>query len=313
MVVTTTHRGRAIAACFGLGLALGSPAHAAPWLQIPGTTPSTVSAPLPETEALLKAVIENLDKVEAAREDYTATKTVTDREVDGSGRVMKTAEKTFHCFYLSGRRVEKLVAENGQPLASARAAKEEARIAKIIRENEERKFQGKADEDRRRREGERKREAERKDDDEPTAAKVLRLCRFVNGRREIFRGREVLTYDFEPRRETKAQGRLESWIQKMVGRVWIDEAARHFLRLEARLTDSLKVAGGLFLSVSKGSSIALEQELVRGEVWLPTLGEVNVSARFLLLKGFKNHQTQRFSDYRKFAVDTTSEVRPPKN
>jgi hypothetical protein len=266
--------------------------------------PAPPALPLPDTAALLKEVLENLDKVETAREDYTATKIETQREVDGNGRVKKTVEKAFHTFYLSGRRVEKLVAENGQPLSAAALAREEARIARIIRENEERRLSGRAEA------GRKKREA-RESKEEPTAERILRLCRFVNGRREMFRGREVLAYDFEPRPDAKGEGRVDSWIQKVSGKVWIDEAARHFLRLEARLTDSLKVAGGLFASVHKGSTFALEQELVRGEIWLPTLGEVNMSARFLI-KGFRTNQTTRFTDYRKFGVETSSEMKPLK-
>jgi hypothetical protein len=298
---------------FGLALgllwcgsaALGAQVHAAQ--ESPKTVAAPVAAPLPDTTSLLKDVLANLDKVETAREDYTATKNEVQRELDGDGRVKKSVEKTFHVFYLSGRRVEKLLAENGQPLSATALAKEEARIAEIIRKNEERKRSGKVEADRLKREAE-KRESK----DEPTVERILRLCRFVNGRREMFRGREVLAYDFEPRPEVKGEGRVDSWIQKVVGKVWIDEAARHFVRLEARLTDSLKVAGGLFASVHKGSTMALEQELVRGEVWLPTLNEASISARFLLVKGLKTTQLERFTDYRKFGVETSSEMKPVK-
>jgi hypothetical protein len=97
-----------------------------------------------------------------------------------------------------------------------------------------------------------------------------------------------------------------------VGTVWIDEAAQGILRLEGRMTDSIKMGGGLLLSLHQGSSFVFEQELVNSEVWLPTYAEVHASARFLLLKGFKLDQTQRFSDYKKFSVDTSSEIKPVK-
>jgi hypothetical protein len=305
MVVLNKARSTVVKA-FVLSVALGGQV-VAQTAQVPSAQPAVAPAPLPDTTSLLKDVLANLDKVEAAREDYTATKTEVHREMDGNGRVKKSVEKTFQTFYLSGRRVEKLVAENGQPLSAVASAKEEARIAEIIRKNEERKRSGKAEADRLKREAER-----RESKDEPTAERILRLCRFVNGHRETFRGREVLAYDFESRPDVKGEGRVDSWIQKVVGKVWIDEAARQLLRLEARLTDSLKVAGGLFASVHKGSTMALEQELVRGEIWLPTLGEVNMSARFLLVKGLRTSQTTRFTDYRKFGVETSSEMKPVK-
>jgi hypothetical protein len=72
------------------------------------------------------------------------------------------------------------------------------------------------------------------------------------------------------------------------------------------------MAGGLLLSLQRGSSFAFEQELVKGEVWLPSSVEIDASARFLLLKGFKIHQTQRFGKYRKFEVDTSTQIEIPK-
>lgn len=258
--------------------------------------------PVPEAADILREVLENLDRVEAAREDYTATKTDLQEELDGSGKVRKTTERTFHVFYLSGLRVQKLVSENGQPLSAARALAEDQRIAKILRENEARRAK-------KGRQPENAREGENDDDDEPTASRILRLCRFVNGRREMFRGLEVLVYDFEPRPDVKTRGLVESWITKLSGRVRIDEAARQLVRLEAQTNDSLKVAGGLFVTIKKGSTLAFEQEHVRGEIWLPSLGEVSLSARFLLFKGIRTHQVSRFTDYRKFAVDTKSEIK----
>jgi hypothetical protein len=257
--------------------------------------------PLPDPAAVLREVITNLDKVQAGREDYTATKTVVDSELDGQGRVKKTHERAYYVFFVGGKVVEKLVAENGRPLAEARAKKEEARVEKQVAENRAELAK---------RAGQREKE-KAEEDGEASAARILRLCRFVNGRRETFRDRAVLVYEFEPRPEVKARGRVESWIQKVTGQVRVDEESRHLVRLEARTTSPLRIGGGLFLSVGKGSTLVLEQDLVKGEMWLPTYAEVHASARFLLLKGFKTNRTETFSDYRKFAVDTTSEIKPP--
>jgi hypothetical protein len=101
-------------------------------------------------------------------------------------------------------------------------------------------------------------------------------------------------------------------IQKLVGNAWIDEDAKRLVRLEARVNETIKIGGGLVLSLQRGSLFEFEQELVKGEVWLPTYAEVNASARFLLVKGFKINQTQRFSDYKKFDVETSSEIKPPR-
>ena len=244
------------------------------------------------------------NQLEGAQNDYTYTKIESDVENDGNGEAHENPVRTYEVFSVCGMRVEKLVARSGQPLTPDEARKEEERIEKVIREHKK-KASERDDEAKRSR-------AENEDgDDHLTVSDLLRVCQFVNARREPFRGREVLAYDFEPRPGAKPRGRVESWIQKLRGSVWIDEHAKRILRLEARVNDPLKLGGGLVLSVRRGSSLVFEQALVKDEIWLPSYAEVKLRARFLLLKGYNIHQTQRFSDYKKFAVETSSEIKPP--
>jgi len=265
--------------------------------------------PLPDVPTFFQQVLDNENKLEREREDYTYTKTENAIEVDGKGRIKEKAERTYEVFYVGGRIVEKLVATNGQPLPPDEARKEQDRVAKVFRERERKATEKK---DKKDKEERKKVEKEAGEDDDVTAAEILRVCQFVNPRRERFRGREVVVYDFEPRSNAKPRGRVQSWIQKLVGNVWIDEHAERIVRLEARVSTVIRMAGGLVLSLQRGSSFVFERELVRGEVWLPSYAEVNASARVLLVKGFKVNQTQRFSDYKKFNVETSSEIKPPK-
>jgi len=261
--------------------------------------------PLPDAATLLKELQANQDAIEKALSDYTFTKTETDVELDDRGQVKKKEEQTYHVFFVEGRQIEHLTAKEGRPLPAPDARKEEERVQREVGEA-------------------RKKAAERKDRQARRAAKageepgqevgvaaILRVCQFVNPRRDRFRGQEVVVYDFEPRPGQKPRDRRESVLQKFVGNVWIDEQSKMLVRLEARLTDSIKMAGGLAFSVRPGASFVFEQELVKGEMWLPSYSEVNASARVLLVKGIKVNQTQRFSDYKKFEVDTSSEVKPP--
>jgi len=61
----------------------------------------------------------------------------------------------------------------------------------------------------------------------------LRACRFVNPRRERFRGQEVLVFDFEPNPEFKPEKLEEKVVQKLAGVMWIDEKALNVARLQA--------------------------------------------------------------------------------
>lgn len=265
-------------------------------LQVPSTlrVGGTVSdeAARPDESTLLAEVLSNQHAVEAAREAYTYTMTVRDLErSSGTG-----ATRTYEVFHVAGRQFRKLTAQDGRPLKPAEARAEEERVAKAVRRHRDRQS---------------RREADEVGDDDLTPSDVLRLCRLANARREELRGQTVIVYDFEPRPGSRPRGRIESWMTRLGGRVWIDEQARRLLRLEARVTRPLRVAGGLVVSVQPGSSLVFEQTLVNGEVWLPSSAQVDVSARFLLLKGIAQHQEIRFSDYRKFSIETSEDVRSP--
>ncbi len=266
--------------------------------------PHRASTPLPQVAGLLEALAHNQKTLEALLENYTYTMVQTEIEVDGKGSVKQKREKTYEVFYLDGRAVQKLVAEDGHPLSPGDARKEDARIEKIIRLHQEHKERRLA---RRTRPG----QAQDGEGRNPTVGDFLHLSQFVHPRRERFRGRNVIVFEFEPRPGYKPRNRSESLLQKLGGVVWIDEDARQVARLEARLLDSFRMGGGLVASVRQGSALVFEQELVRGEVWLPLYAEVNLSARLFLLAGVKMNMILRFSDFKKFNVETRSEIKPP--
>jgi hypothetical protein len=67
----------------------------------------------------------------------------------------------------------------------------------------------------------------------------------------------------------------------------------------------------LLANVQKGTSLVIEQAFINNEVWLPTYEEAQVGARVLMLKGFKLNQVTRYSDYKKFNVDTQTTIGKP--
>jgi hypothetical protein len=83
----------------------------------------------------------------------------------------------------------------------------------------------------------------------------LRVCEFVSPRHERFRDRDAVVFDFRPRPGFKSGNRQEDLISKLVGVVWIDPEDRQVMRLEARLAEGFKMAGGLLINfASRGSS-----------------------------------------------------------
>jgi hypothetical protein len=261
--------------------------------------PKKSQVQLPDLKALFKEIDENQKVIDKIKENYTGTRAEEETEYDKTGKVTKREAKEFTFFYLDGNEISTLISKDGKPLGEEEQKKENEKTQKEIRQHEakkEAKDKGNA----------------KKEDDDPGIEVFLRVCQFVNPRRERFRGQDVLVFDFEPNPEFKAHKLEEKVVQKLAGVVWIDEKAHDVARLEAYFVGDFKFAGGVLANLQKGTSFVFEQAFINNEVWLPTYAEIHVGVRVLLVKGFKVNAVIRYSDYKKFNVESISAVGKPK-
>ena len=194
--------------------------------------------------------------------------------------------------------------KDGKPLSDADQQKENDKTRKRIEEAQRSQAKKEKKEEKRKQEG-------KDDDDDPGIELFLRTSQFVNPRRERFRGQDVLVFDFEPNPEYKPKKMAERVVQKLAGVVWIDEKALQVVRLEAYFVSDVKFAGGLLANLQKGTSFIFEQAFLNNEVWLPTYEEAHVGVRFLLVKGIKINAVTRYSDYKRFNVETLDKIGKP--
>jgi len=261
---------------------------------------------LPDLKALFKQIDANQQALDKIKENYAGTKIEEETEYEGSVKPKKPDVRESTFFYLDGTEVSTLVKINGQPLNPEAQKKENARVLKQI-DDLEKSANKKANS------GQKDKQEQKEEEDEDISIDAfLRACQFVNPRRERFRGQDVLVFDFEPNPEFKARTLVEKVIQKLGGVVWIDEKALDVVRLDAFFVNNVKIAGGLLADLQKGTRVILEQTYVNNEVWLPTYEEVHIDVRVLLLKGIKVDGTTRYSDYKKFNVETLSTIGKPK-
>ena len=261
---------------------------------------------LPDLKALFKEIDDNQKAIDKLKENYTGTRAEEETEFESNGKVKKREVTEYTFFYLNGEEVSTVVKKDGKPLSDAEQKKENEKTQKRIEELQKRKTKKEAKEEKAKEEG----KSEEKD--EPGIEIFLRACQFVNPRRERFRGQDVLVFDFEPNPEFKAHKLVEKVVQKLAGVVWIDEKAHDVARLEAYFVGDMRFAGGLLANLEKGTSFVMGQAYVNNEVWLPTYEEAHVGVRVLLVKGIKVNAVTRYSDYKKFNVETLSTIAKPK-
>jgi hypothetical protein len=263
---------------------------------------------LPDLKALFKEIDENQKTADKIRENYAGTRVEEETEFEKDGKVKKTEVSEYTFFYLNGDEVSTLVKKDNKPLSDEEQKKENEKTQKEIVEIQKREAKKEAKDEKAKEEGKKD-----KDDDDVGIETFLRAAQFVNPRRERFRGQDVLVFDFEPNPEFQPHKMVEKIVHELAGVIWIDEQAHEVARLEAYFVGDFRVAGGLLANLQKGTSFVFEQSYFNNEVWLPTYEEAHVGVRVLLMKGFNVNATTRYSDYKRFNVQTLSTINQPKS
>ena len=246
-----------------------------------------VVAPVPDIRHLMIEVMDHQKQLEKVRENYTYTTSSTTQDIDSSGKVTKTETEDSEVFFINTHRIERTVKKNGKALDEHDEKKEQEHIQKLVEK------------------------AQKTPPGEPlegpntrvTIQQLLDIMQVSNPRRENFRGRSTIVFDFAGRRDAKTHGLAEDASKKIAGTLWVDERDHQVARMEAHFTDNFHVGAGLLANVQKGSSFYFDQAPVNGEIWFPTGAEGRIEARVLLLKGIRQHITERNYDYKRFSVD----------
>jgi len=244
------------------------------------------NAPLPAIPQLMNEVRENQKKLDKIRENYTFTSMQTTQDIDSNGQVKKTETLEFEKFYVNGHEIGRMVKKDGRPLNDQEQQKQTERVTKWVEK------------------------AEKTASDQPlegppiNVSHILEIMEVRNPRRENYRGRPAIVFDFAGRKDAKTHGMAEDLSKKLQGMMWVDEADRQIAHLYVSFNDNFRVGGGLVASIQKGSNFHFDQAPVNGEIWLPTGGEGTVQARLLLVKGIREHFTERDYDYKRFRVET---------
>jgi hypothetical protein len=234
----------------------------------------------------MREVQEHQKQVEKERENDTYTAVITIQDLDPAGRVTKTESEEDQNFFVNGHLVARMVQKDGQPLSPHDDQKETERVTKLVQR------------------------AQNTPPEQPIESQTVSISRLLeimdirNPRRQFYRNRPAIIFDFIGRKDAKTHGLVEDASKKLQGTIWIDEADRQVAHLEVSFNDNFRVAGGVFATVQKGSNFHFDQAPVGGGVWLPTGGEGAMQARVLVFKNLRQHFIEHDSDFKHFSVDT---------
>jgi hypothetical protein len=226
-----------------------------------------------------------------SQKNYTYQQHLEFHTYGKDGKVNRTESETEEILILGGRPYQRLIAKDGHPLPEKEARKEQEKLDK-----EAAKRQRESESDRRRYDKEREQER-RYIRDIPEAFTFQLLGE------EHVSGQPSWEIGFTPKPGYKPRDFRTKIITKIRGKIWIEQATYHWVKVDAEALDTISFGLGL-LRIAPGGSFHFEQTRVNDEIWLPSRVLIRADARLALVKKLRAGLDITYREYKKFQSDS---------
>jgi hypothetical protein len=238
-------------------------------------------SPLPHVDSFLKAARENLARAQQLAHHYAYKERRVDMHMNpfgrmGMGDTRLTLVRPAPNPRLTFRRV---LERNGKPVSAADLAQQDAEYQKRV-EEVRRRLAREDDADRRSREQD---EALARQRAQMMIADVVNTLRFHVVRREMRAGVPAIVVAFAARPDARPVTREGRTARVFRGTIWIHEAAREVMHVEAVATDDVAY-GGFIAKLYEGTEATLVRAEIDRGVWMPTRVKLTGEARALFRK-----------------------------
>ena len=254
---------------------------------IAGAVLAATALSLPDGNALVRELAQKQRRWEEILNTYTYDVDVVREDLDKDGRVTKRESRRFEVFYVKGRPVRRLVAEDGRPLGSERQARVDREVEEKVDDINQQRVAVESPAVR--------------------LSQILERYDFRAVGRETIDGRTAIVLEFTALPGSRPLPR-DDVLRNLAGRVWMDEAEREVVRAEVRNTVGLKFFLGLGASLSMVSG-TFEFRKVGDTLWLPLRDETRADGRMLLFKTFRKRIVHTYGNYRRFDVQSDEKLR----
>ncbi len=188
----------------------------------------------------------------------------------------------------SAGKLRRLVAEDGQPLASDRARDEGTRLTAIVADPE----------------GFKRRSQATKDDD-VHARQMLGLLpkAFLLG--GVRQEGDFLRIDFKPNPAYEPQTMEERVLHGMVGTLTLDQKSMRLHQLAGRMPADVSIGYGLLGTIKAGSNFSTTREPVMGDEWKTAMMDTDINGRAVFFKAIGRKEHAEHSDFTQMPMETT--------
>jgi hypothetical protein len=266
--------------------------------------------PLPDQQVFLQEVRKRLDTDDQRQSGYMYVQTRRDQKLDKAGRATDESVRVSESYpSLPGEsRWSRMLSKDGKPVPPTELEKADVDRRKHVEEYARKLAK---DPEKERVKEERERERARRERGEAVDG-VFRIFDVRMLGREIVDGHDTIQFSLTPRPGVKPRTRIENIIRNFSGRAWVSESDYELVHLEMEAIDTVSLGFGLLARVHKGSRASFQRRKVNDEVWLPAVASYSFSARVGLVAVMRQGAIVEYSNYKKFGVDTSTTIAPPR-
>ncbi len=193
---------------------------------IPAALPAE-SSEFPTAEWVVDQILDRAVRVAQDTEgcSYIYEQRARVEELDAKNQVLHATEKTYRVFLIQGFPFSRLIGIEGQSLSASELRKEDLREREFRRRITDRDFESMA---------------ERKET--WVNRELMARYHFTVERREVYEDRTMLVLDFAPRAGLPPAQRIQDQIlNRLAGRLWVDEADFEVGKMEVRLIEGFSL------------------------------------------------------------------------
>jgi hypothetical protein len=222
-----------------------------------------------------------------AQPQYSHREDDTKSKIDSSGNARVERSRSYEVVMIEGSPYERLIAINHEPLSQAQQQQEQAKMQREIARR-----QSESPSDRGARLS--KYRSERSEEHLLMQQMVAAFNFTLNGEERVG-GTDCYVFNATPNPNYRPPNQRARVLTGMKGRLWIDKAHYHWVKVEAEVTSPVEF--GLFLArVKPGTQFELDQAPV-GDIWLPKRFTVTVNASVLGIHSMHTREEEVYSDY----------------
>ena len=217
----------------------------------------------------------------------------SEREKDRRG-----GTKTFREIMIDGSRYEELIAVNNEPLSGAQKSDEND---KLQQEREQRRVETPRERSAR---VARYQKAQRRN--RLMMDELVKAFDFTLTGEDQINGHQVYVLTAKPRPGYNPPNMEAQVLTGMEGKLWIDKASYHWVKVEAEVIRPVSIEGFL-ARVEPGTRFELEKEPVSDSIWEPSHFAMRSRAKILMVFAHNGQADETYFDYAKngASVSTT--------